>query len=338
MENILTQQEIDALLRGISSGDVPIEKDTTVEAGNVRPYDLTRQDRIVQGKIPAVEVMTDRFAHYLMGTFASALRRMVEVSPVSSEVKKFRDFLKSLVIPTSIHLFRVEPLPGIGLLVLEPNLVYLLIEFIMGGTLEGRLKIEGRDFTNIENRLIQRIVKEALGDLNKAWNALQPVKVELERSEINPQFAAVLLPSDQVLCIELEVEMEMARSSLVLCLPFCMVEPYRDRLPGWVSKQERKERMWMEFLLGHLSQTPVTISVELGTAVVTVRRILELQAGETILLDACPGGLLPVKLEGVPKFLAQPGETNGKKAVRIASRAGEEEIAAAASPFAKPTV
>ncbi len=219
MENILSQQEIDALLQGISSGQVSTSKETPEESKAVKPYDLSHQDRIVQGRIPAVDVMTHRFAHHLMGTFTSALRRMVEVTPVSSEVKKFRDFLKGLVMPTSIHLFRVEPLPGVGMLVLEPNLVYLLIEFIMGGTLEGRLKIEGRDFTNIEMRLIQRLVREALGDLNKAWNSLQAVKVEYERSEMNPQFAAVLLPSDQVLCIHLEMEMEMARGFLVLCLP-----------------------------------------------------------------------------------------------------------------------
>lgn len=321
MENILTQQEIDALLKGISSGEVPTQPQTEAaqEQTSVRPYDLTRHDRIVQGKIPAVEVMTDRFAHHLMGSFTSALRRMVEVSPISSEVKKFRDFLKSLVMPTSIHLFRVDPFPGMGLLVLEPNLVYLLIEFIMGGTLEGRLKIEGRDFTNIENRLIQRLVKEALADFNKAWNTLQPVKVELERSEINPQFAAVLLPSERVLCIQLEVELEVARGALVLCLPFSMVESYRDRLTGFASEQQRKERMWMEFLLGHLNHTEVSVSVELGTANVTVGRIMELQVGDTIFLDAKAGGLLPVKLEGVPKFLAQPGETSGKRAVRIVS-------------------
>jgi len=322
VENILSQQEIDALLQGISSGEVPTSKDTPDDSKAVKPYDLSHHERIVQGRIPAVDVMTHRFAHHLMGTFTSALRRMVEVTPVSSEVKKFRDFLKALVMPTSIHLFRVEPLPGVGMLVLEPNLVYLLIEFIMGGSLEGRLKIEGRDFTNIEMRLIQRLVREALGDLNKAWNSLQPVKVEYERSEMNPQFAAVLLPSDQVLCIQLELEMEMARGFLVLCLPLGMVEPYRDRLPGWGSDRERKERSHSACILAHLDETLVELSVELGSSWATVGKILELKAGDTLWLEAGHGGLLPVSVEGVPKFLAQPGESKGKMAVRIAGTLG----------------
>jgi flagellar motor switch protein FliM len=317
VENILTQQEIDALMKGISAGDVPTEPEAPAPDQDVRPYDLTRHDRIVQGKIPAVEVMTDRFAHQLMGTFSSAFRRMVEVTPVSSEVKKFRDFLKGLPMPTSIHLFRIEPLRGMGMLVLEPNLVYLLIEFIMGGSWEGQLKIEGRDFTNIENRLIRRLVKEALQDLDKAWNVLHPVKVEFERSEINPQFAAVLLPSDLVLCIHLDVEMEMATGSLILCLPFAMVEPFRDRLPGLGSEQERKERVWMEHILGHLYETPVTVSVELGNVAVTVQDVVNLNVGDMLALNNAADGLLPVNVEGVPKFLAKPGRTSGKKAVRV---------------------
>jgi flagellar motor switch protein FliM len=322
VENILTQQEIDALMKGISTGEVPTEAEAPAKVLDVKPYDITRHDRIVQGKIPAVEVMIDRFAHQLMGTFSSAFRRMVEVTAASSEVKKFRDFLKGLPMPTSIHLFRIEPLRGLGLLVLEPNLVYLLIEFIMGGSWEGQLKIEGRDFTNIENRLIRRLVKEALQDLEKAWNGLHPVKVAFERSEINPQFAAVLPPSDLVLCIHLDVEMEMATGSLILCLPFAMVEPFRDRLPGLGSEPERKERVWMEYILDHLQETPVAVSVELGNIAVTVKDVLNLNVGDMLALNNAADGLLPVNVEGVVKFLAQPGRTSGKKAVRIAQVVG----------------
>jgi flagellar motor switch protein FliM len=318
VENILTQEEIDALMKGISSGEIPTEGGTPpAEPDGVRPYDFTRHDSIVQGKIPAVEVMIDRFAHQLTGTFTSAFRRMVEVTPVSSEVKKFRDFLKGLPMPTSIHLFRLDPHPGMGLLVLEANLVYLLIEFIMGGSWEGQLKIEGRDFTNIENRLIRRVVKDALRDLEKAWNVLQPVQVEFERSEINPQFAAVLLPSDRVLCVHLDVQMEMASGTLILCLPFASVEPFRDRLSGLGSERESKERLWMEHMVTHVLDAPMTLSVELGSKAVTVQDILNLEAGQLLSFDNNLEGFLPVKVEGVTRFTAHPGHANGRKAVRV---------------------
>ncbi len=325
MENILSQQEIDTLLKGISSGEIQTEASPPTWTHEVRPYDLTRHDRIVQGKIPAVEVMTDRFAHHLMATFTSAFRRMAEVTPVSSEVKKFQDFLRSLPMPASIHLFRMEPLHGPGILVLEPTLVYLLIEFIMGGGQEGQLKIEGRDFTNIENRLIARLVKEALRDLEKAWGVLQPVRVQFERSEMNPQFAAVMLPSDQVLCVHLDVEMEAAKGSLVLCLPFTFVEPFRDRLPGWGSDRQRKERLWLGYILGHLEEANVLVAAELGGATVLLKEILGLQVGEEIWLDGRADGLIPVKVEGMTKFLALPGQYNGRNAVRVMKTVLENE-------------
>lgn len=317
MENILSQQEIDALLKGISSGEIQTDAPPPPEIREVKPYDLTRHDRIVQGKIPVVEVMTDRFAHHLMATFTSAFRRMVEVTPVSSEVKKFREFLRSLPMPASIHLFRMEPLHGPGLLVLEPALVYLLVEFIMGGGQEGQLKIEGRDFTNIENRLIARLVQEALRDLEKAWGVLQPVKVRFERSEMNPQFAAVMLPSDQVLCVHLDVEMDAAKGSLALCLPFAFVGPFKDRLPGWGSDRQHKERLWLEYILDHLEEAKVHVSAELGGLTVRLKEILEMRVGQEIWLDGRADGLVPVKVEGVTKFLASPGHYNGRNAVRV---------------------
>ncbi|MGQ9655134.1 MAG: flagellar motor switch protein FliM [Thermodesulfobacteriota bacterium] len=325
MENILSQQEIDALLKGISSGEIQTDAPPPAQIREVRRYDLTRHDRIVQGKIPAVDVMLDRFAHYLMATFTSAFRRMAEVTPASSGVKKFRDFLKSLPMPASIHLFRMEPLHGPGLLVLEPALVYLLIEFIMGGGQEGQLKIEGRDFTNIENRLIVRLVKEALRDLEKAWGMLQPVRVQFERSEMNPQFAAVMLPSDLVLCVHLDVEMEAAKGNLVLCLPFAFVEPFRDRLPGWGSDRQRKERLWLGYILDHLEEAKVLVSAELGGLTVRLKEILEMRVGQEIWLDGRADSLIPVKVEGTTKFLALPGHYNGRNAVRLMRTAREKE-------------
>lgn len=317
MENILTQAEIDALLKGIATGEVDLQGKTSPEEQQVTPYDFLKHDRIVHGKIPAVDAIMDKFAHRLTSTLTSAIRRVAEVTPVVSEVKKFRDFLKSLAVPSSIHVFRVDPLQGNGLLVLEPNLVYPLIEFIMGGSPEGQLKIEGRDFTNIETRLIQKVVKEALGDLNEAWNSLEQVKIELERSEVNPQFAAVLLPSEPVLCIQLEVELELARGMLILCLPFGMVEPYRDRLPGSGSERERKARLCTKRLQEHLLEAQVEVSVVLGDAMVPLAKIVEMREGEVILLDSFPGKALSVKVEGKTKLWAQPGELNGKRAVKI---------------------
>ncbi len=333
MANILTQEEISALMTGISSGEVPTGQEASGDdASGVRAYDLAGHDRIVHGRIPAVEVMVDRWVHELTGTFTSAFRRMVEVMPSSPEVKRFRDFLGGLPVPASIHIVRMGPRHGPALLVLEANLVYLLVEFIMGGNREGQLTIEGREFTNIENRLIRRIAKEILGDLEAAWSVLQPAKVEVERVETNPQLAAVLLPSDQVLCIRLTVEMEVASGGMLLCLPLAMVEPFRDRLPGMGSQPAGGDRRWMSDVLGHVLDAPVTLSVELGGAGLTVQDILNLEVGHLLGLDQAVDGLLLVKVEGVPKFLAHPGHANGKKAVRVARLMSEDAAGGALGP------
>ena len=320
MENILSQDEVDALLGGISTGEVPTEDDVSEEMPDVGDYDLTKLDRIVKGRIPAMEVMTDRYVRALMGTFSSALRRVVDVMHASTEVKKFRDFLKSLPVPTSVHIFRMEPSPMMGLLVLESSLVYVLIDHFMGGTGDTRMKVEGRDFTNIENRLIRKLVMEALRDLEKSWQILQPVQIFFERSEINPQFAVVVPPSETVLCISLDVEMEAVAGTLILCVPYSMVEPLRDKLLGWGTDREKKDRLWMEQLLSHLVKTNINLSVELGTRPMAIEDILHLKVGDTFELDRSAGDPIPVKVEGIPKFLAYPGHSNNRRAVQVLRR------------------
>lgn len=317
MENILSQEEVDALIQGISSGEVPIEEDTSGDDIEARPYDLTRQDRIIVGRIPAVEILKDRFCRKVRGTFTSALRRVVEITSISSEVKKFGEFLKILPVPTSIHIFRVEPLRGTALLVLESGLVFSLIELMMGGSGDGRVKVEGRDFTNIESRLIGRLVREALKDLETSWQSLEPVSLTLERSEINPQFATVMPETELTICLHMEMEVESAAGTFVLCLPYTMMDSYRNRLLGKDEKWPEAGGRWEKQLVEHLWETEVTLSVELGECRSTLREVLNLKVGDILFLEEGPPGPVRILVEGVLKFLGQPGRCNGKNAVKI---------------------
>jgi flagellar motor switch protein FliM len=317
LENILSQEEIDALVKGISSGDVQTQTDTPDQDSEAAPFDLTERSVLPSPNIPTMEVLVDRFSKKVKGTFTSALHRIVEVSPVSSEVKKLGDFLKVLPVPTSIHLFRVEPLSGTALLVFESNLVFGLVEFLMGGGGASPAKIEGREFTNIETRMLGKIVQGALEDLQEAWQVIEPVKITLERSEINPQFAVMMPLSDPLLCIHLDLEIEMTTGTFLLCLPYTMIEPYRERGMGRQNSKSKTERMNMERMIAHLRKTNVEVTVDLGYCSMTVNQILDLRAGSFIALDQSMGESMPVKIEGVPKLQSLAGQMNGKHAVKI---------------------
>jgi flagellar motor switch protein FliM len=317
MDKILSQEEVDALLKGISSGEVATAADEQARQQGVEPYDLTKLDRIVVGKIPAIEVLADRFTRMMRKTLSGALRKMLDVNVIASEVKRFGDFLKVLPFPTSIHLFRITPQMANGLLVVEANLVYVFVEIFTGGSGESKVKIEGRDFTPIEMRLIGNVVRGTLADLERAWNVLEPVKLKYERAEIHPQFAMVMQPSDLVLCIHVEVELDVATGAMIICLPYSVVEPYKERIPGEYEQGRWWQRPWVHSILEHLYQTPVEISVELGCSLLPVKKLLSLREGDFVGLDRSVGDLLKVKIEGVPKYWSSPGFVKGKRAVRI---------------------
>ena len=317
MDNILSQEEVDSLMKGISSGDVSTEGDTPVNASEVQPYDLTRQERVVRSRIPFMEVLTNRFARQCRQTITSYLRHIVDITVVSSEVRKFGDFLRFLQNPTSIHLFRIEPLRGRALLVLDPNLVFVLIELFMGGSGESLVKIQGREFTNIEGRLMRKVVEGLLADLESVWHSLQPVNVKFERSENNPKLAAVMPPNEPVICVEMDVELEAANGSFHLCLPYSMLEPLRDKLLLADIDRGTTDAAWLKQVKNHLKETPVTVTAELGNLQMTVQDIMNLHVGDVLTLDPSPGDLLSLKVEGIPKFLCEPGQYKGMRAVKM---------------------
>jgi flagellar motor switch protein FliM len=317
VEKILSQEEVDALLKGISSGEVQTEGHVEDDESNIVPVDLGRQERVIRSKIPFMEVLTDRFARQCRQTLTSSLRHMVDIALGSTEVKKFGDFLGALQAPTSIHIFRIEPLRGMAMLVLDSDLVYVLIELFMGGSGESLVKIEGREFTNIETRLIRKVAEALLTDLEKVWQPLHPVEVILERSENNPKLAAVLSPSDSVISIQLDVEIEVANGTLLLCLPYTMLEPFRDKLLLGDPSSGSKDTLWTAQLANHIRESAVSIGVELGRCGMTLQEVMDLQVEDTLLLDRSVGDLLELKVEGVPKFYCLPGQSKGKRAVKV---------------------
>jgi flagellar motor switch protein FliM len=201
MDEILSQEEVDALLKGIQDGAVETEKG--LEPSGVKPYDFTGQEKIVRGRMPSLDIANERLARNFRLSLSAAIRRMVDITNVSVSITKFYDF-----IPSSINVFKMEPLRGFGLLVFDAQLIFTLIEFFFGGTGKAYYKPEGREFTPIEQKIIHKVVLMFFSDMEEAWRAIYPMKPVYVRSEMNPQFVNIVTPVDVVIKVEYVLEME----------------------------------------------------------------------------------------------------------------------------------
>ncbi|GAB1410853.1 flagellar motor switch protein FliM [Desulfovibrionales bacterium] len=317
MSKILNQDEVDALLRGISGGEIETEDEVVQDAGNVVTFDLANQDRIIRGRMPVLEIINDRFSRLSTSALANTMRKRVDVNPVSIDMSKFGDFMRSLPVPTSINIFKLDPLRGNALLVVDTRLVFTLVENFFGGA-GSQPKIEGRDFTPIEQSIITKVVKIILANLEDAWRPVHEVSIEYLRSEINPQFATIVPPSDVVVVISFEVELESSLGTMVLALPYATIEPIRSKLyAAFQTERLEIDHAWISRFRDRLMETPVDVDVTFGTTTVTGRQLLDLQVGDIVLLDQDEDALLKAYVHGVLKFQGAPGFVKGNKAFKI---------------------
>ena len=227
-KDILSQDEVDALLNGVTGQvDEPAAPEQT---GGVRPYNLATQERIVRGRMPTLEIINERFARQLrIGRF-NFVRRTAELSVGPVRVVKYAEFVRNLVVPTNLNLVQAKPLRGMSLFIFNPDLVYLVIDNLFGGNGQFHTRVEGRDFTQTESRIIQRMLAVVFEDLEKAWSPVHPLKFEYVRSEMNTQFANIATPNEVVVVTTFTIELGNAGGEFHICMPYSMIEPIRDVL------------------------------------------------------------------------------------------------------------
>jgi flagellar motor switch protein FliM len=319
MEKILSQDEIDALLKGVVSGEVDTQAEEEGKAaGGVKQYDLFNQERIVRGRMPTLELITDRFTRHQTLSWSALLNTKVEFNIIGTQIMKFGAFLKTVPIPSSLNVFRMDPLRGNGLFVLNAFLVYLCVDYYYGGKGQTHVKPEGRDFTPIQFRIIKKLVQLAFEDMDKAWRAALTVKTELVRSEVNPQFAMVVSASEIVFVTTLQVQFGETTSDFFLVYPYSMIEPIKEKLySGIVSDQVEQDGSWATRFHEKIQECQLGLTVRLGTATVKVRDVLDFAPGDLILLDQRPGDPLDCFVEGYLKFQGSPGVSKGNQACRI---------------------
>lgn len=319
-EKILSQEEIDALLKGMENGEVSTAQEA-IDRSDLRRYDFSNQDRILRGRMATLEVLNDHFCRLFRNSLSNALRKTIDVNARGIEMKKFGEFIKTLPLPSSLHVFRIDPLRGYSILSLEAKLVFTLLDVFFGGSGKTPYRVEGREFTTIESKLIQKIVTMAFSELEKAWNLIHPVTFQHVRSEINPQFVSIVPPSDLVLIIPFEVELEQFTGEVTLCIPYSVIEPIKNKLyAGYQSDQLEADQAWISRFLERLQGAEVEVKVELGRSRVMVQDLLRWKQGDVIALNRDVSDPLVIEVEGIPKFIGRPGISRGNKAIQIEGR------------------
>jgi flagellar motor switch protein FliM len=314
-QQILSQDEVDALLQGITGESQKLEQDEAPAAG-VRDYDLSSQERIVRGRMPTMEVINERFARNIRIGLFNLIRKSPEVAIGGIKVQKFSAFLREIVVPTNFNIVNVKPLRGSGLIVCDPSLVFAVIDALFGGVGKYHTRIEGRDFSPTELRVILRLVETITTEYKKAWMGIYPVELEYQRSEMQPQFASIATPSEIVVATNFTLEIGETSGSVHFCIPYSTLEPIRDVLYSTIQGDAAEpDRRWVNLLTHEIQSAELNLVAELGHAGATVEQLLSFKPGDFIELDLNP--MIQAKVDGVPVFDAHYGISNKKYAIKI---------------------
>jgi flagellar motor switch protein FliM len=314
--DLLSQDEIDALLHGVDSGGVETGADEALDPDEARNYDFASQDRIVRGRLPTLEMVNERFARYFRTSLFNMLRRTADISVSGVQMLKFSEFVHSLFVPTSLNITRVSPLRGKSLFVLDPKLVFSVVDSFFGGTGRFHTKIEGRDFTPTELRVVQMLLEIAYRDLRNSWQPVLEIEFEYLNSEVNPQFANIVSPSEVVVVTTFNIDLESGGGDFYICMPYSMLEPIRDLLDAGVQSDrgERDER-WERAMREEVMHASIEISSVFGEATLPLRALAGLQVGDIIPLEV--SDQVEVCAESLPLFRGQLGIHNNSYAVKV---------------------
>lgn len=320
MSEILSQDEVDSLLDGLDSGEIETEADVeqSEPVEGIIAYDFTSQDKVVRARMPTFDVINERLSREVRATLSGLLQTNVDVSANPFDTLKFSEFVRSLPVPTSLHVFRMEPLRGHGLIVLESQLVYNLIDTFFGGEALGKARVEGREFTTIEEVMIKKAVVAVLKNIEASWAPIEPVKTSLIRSEMNPQFTAIVLPTDLVIVTRFEIELEQAAGNLVVCYPYSMIEPMRNKLSSGVQAEiEEIDTNWRRMITEVILNSEVYLRIQLGKTEITGEKLLYMQPGDVIQLDNDASEPLSCYVDGLEKLRGFIGVQRGFQAFKI---------------------
>lgn len=313
--DFLSQDEVDALLKGVT-GEADEPQAGEGDGGGIRAYNIGTQERIVRGRMPTLELVNERFARYLRIGLFNYMRRNAEISVGPIRVQKYSEFIRNLVVPTNLNLVIAKPLRGTALFVFDPNLVFLVVDNMFGGDGRFHTRVEGRDFTATEQRIIQGLLNVVFTEYSKSWKPVHEINFEYVRSEMNSQFANIATPSEIVVSTTFTLEFGGATADMHICFPYSMLEPIRDLLYSTMqSDQLSSDKRWIGTLRKQLQGAEVEIVAHLGTGHITLGQILKLKAGDIIPFHIPEH--IEALVDNVPLMECSYGQQNGQYALKV---------------------
>lgn len=317
VSDLLSQDEIDALLHGVDDIE---EEDTGASGGpGAVEYDFSSQDRIVRGRMPTLEMVNERFARHMRISLFNMMRRTAEVSINGVQMVKFGEYVHTLFVPTSLNMVRFRPLKGTALITMEARLVFILVDNFFGGDGRYHAKIEGREFTPTERRIIQMLLKIIFEDYKEAWAPVMDTGFEYLDSEVNPAMANIVSPTEVIVVSSFHIELDGGGGDFHIAMPYSMLEPIRELLDAGVqSDKEDTDLRWSKALTDEIMDVPVNLRAKLLDKELPLRVLMDLKAGDIIPVEMPPH--VTVFIEDLPTFRAQMGRSRDNLALRISEK------------------
>jgi len=325
MADLLSQDEIDALLHGVDDVEDDLVEEEDEEGDSLVHFDFSSQDRIVRGRMPTLELVNERFARHLRISLFNMLRHTAEVSINGVQMLKFGEYVHTLFVPTSLNMVRFRPLKGTALVTMEARLVFILVENFFGGDGRYHAKIEGREFTPTERRIIQMLLKIIFEDYKEAWAPVMSADFEYLDSEVNPAMANIVSPTEVIVVNSFHIELDGGGGDFHIAMPYSMLEPIRELLDAGVqSDKEDTDQRWSQALQDEIMDVSVNFTAKLLEKELPLREMIGLKAGDIIPVEL-PESLL-ISVEGLPSFRAKLGQTNDNLALKITERIERPEV------------
>lgn len=319
MEEILSQNEIDALLSALSSGEMDADELKQEEnEKRVRVYDFKRALRFSKEQIRSIGRIHENYARLLTTFLSGQLRTYVNISVASVDQVPYEEFIRSVPKMTFLNIFNAAPLPGRIIMEINPNVGYSMLDRLLGGSGTSMNKIES--LTEIETMILSQLFERTSDSLRDAWSGLIDMEPELEKFEVNPQFVQMVSPNDTVIVVTLDTAIGEASGMINLCIPHIVLEPVIPKLSAQYQLQtntKKKDQAAYENLSANIKRTEVELKAILGETTIRIEQFLNMQKSDVIALDQPIDGTLLLQLNNEPKFYVQPGRSKRKMAVQI---------------------
>lgn len=315
MSEFLSQDEVDSLLRGVTGETDEADQEVAPEGG-VQAFKLGTQERIVRGRMPTMEIINARFARLFRIAFFNLIRRTADVSVGQVSIQQYGEFIRNLPVPANFNLVMAKPLRGHALFIFDPNLVFLVVDNMFGGDGRFHVRVEGREFTQTENRIIKKLLNAAFEAYSKAWEGVYPLEFEFVRSEMNSQFASIATPNEVVLASTFDIEFSGLGGAFHVLLPYAMLEPIRELLYSSVQGEHMEsDQRWARTLANQMQAADVELTAILGQARIPLDKVLKMRGGDVIQMDT--GKNIIVQVEGIPVMECKYGVSSGKYAFKV---------------------